>query len=245
MKDLAAPPQDVMQVCRNGHVITDLLRSNPGRGLSHCDQCGAPTLERCPTCGREIVGATLLPGMMPVGRRQPPRNCTLCGGPFPWAEQVDVTKGEEVNALAALGAFLRRVPRTIRQLRSRHGERPPFRVLDEHDLEDLFRALLPLIAGEVRSESRTPRYSAATRTDFFLPKEQVLLVLKRVTTETREKQLEEQLREDLAFYEAREGDPTLVVFLYDPEGLLHDPARWETTWASLTGNARVMCIIAT
>jgi hypothetical protein len=43
--------QDVMQVCRNGHVITGLLRTCPERGLSHCDRCGAPTLDRCLTYG--------------------------------------------------------------------------------------------------------------------------------------------------------------------------------------------------
>ena len=36
---------DVMQVCRNGHVITDLLHTYPERGLSHCDRCGAPILQ--------------------------------------------------------------------------------------------------------------------------------------------------------------------------------------------------------
>ena len=42
---------DVMQVCRNGHVITDMLRAHPESGLSHCDRCGAPTLDRCLTYG--------------------------------------------------------------------------------------------------------------------------------------------------------------------------------------------------
>ena len=48
---------DVMQVCHNGHVITDLLHTYPERGLSHCDRCGAPTRDRCGTCGRLITGA--------------------------------------------------------------------------------------------------------------------------------------------------------------------------------------------
>ena len=64
--------QDVMQVCRNGHVITDLLHTYADRGLSHCDRCGAATLDRCATCGLEIPGAVHVPGLVPVGRSQPP-----------------------------------------------------------------------------------------------------------------------------------------------------------------------------
>ena len=45
--------------------------------------------------------------------------------------------------LALLEELLRRLPRVIRQLRTRQGDRPPLRVEDERDLEDLLRALLP------------------------------------------------------------------------------------------------------
>src|SRR5205814_8178601 len=69
---------------------------------------------------------------------------------------------------AALENLLRRLPRVIHELRWRHGERPPFRVSDIHDLEDLLRALLPLQFDDVRPLCRTPSYAAATRTDFLL-----------------------------------------------------------------------------
>src|SRR5436853_7924129 len=83
--DTATHCQDVMQVCRNGHVVTDLLRTYPDRGLSHCDRCGAPTLDRCPTCGRELGGAVHVPGLVPLGQLQPPRFCADCGVAFPWS----------------------------------------------------------------------------------------------------------------------------------------------------------------
>ena len=60
-----AAAQDVMQVCLNGHVITDRLRGRPEHALSRCDRCGAPTLYRCPTCGRELPGARGVPGLEP------------------------------------------------------------------------------------------------------------------------------------------------------------------------------------
>src|SRR5439155_25452025 len=70
--------------------------------------------------------------------------------------------------LAALETLLRRLPRVVHELRSRHGERPPFRAADGYDLADLLRALLPLHFDDVRPPSRTPSYAAATRTDFLL-----------------------------------------------------------------------------
>src|SRR5262245_54509021 len=78
--------RDVMQVCSNGHVITDRLRDLPAAARPHCDRCGAATLVQCPTCG------TLLPGaaaseFSPVGSQRPPDFCSGCGAPFPWTVQ--------------------------------------------------------------------------------------------------------------------------------------------------------------
>src|SRR5437773_1666892 len=93
MPDLIDNPlQDVMQVCRNGHVITDLLHTYPDRGLSHCDRCGAMTIDRCSTCGMEIPGAVHVPGLVPVGRSQPPEFCASCGATFPWSREGNVAK---------------------------------------------------------------------------------------------------------------------------------------------------------
>ena len=58
------------------------------------------------------------------------------------------------DPLASLESLLRRLPRVIRQLRSRHGNRPPFLVSDERDLEDLLRALLHLLRGLLRGLRR-------------------------------------------------------------------------------------------
>src|SRR5260370_9564014 len=99
--------QDVMQVCRNGHVITDLLHTYPDRGLSHCDRCGAATLDRCATCGLEIPGAVHVPGLIPVGRSHPPEFYSACGAPFPWSPKAGL--GMPSNSLATLKRLLRRL----------------------------------------------------------------------------------------------------------------------------------------
>src|SRR5262249_19589729 len=144
---------------------TDLLRSCPERALAHCDRCGAATLDSCQTCGRELPGAIAVPGLHPVGARRPPLYCPACGAAFPWAHPPRPATAEPLDSLEGM---LRRLPRAVRQLRVRQGDRPAFRVVDEKDLEDLLRALLPLYFDDVRPQSRTPRYAACTRTDFLL-----------------------------------------------------------------------------
>src|SRR5581483_2914086 len=100
--------RDVMQVCRNGHVITDLLKTCPANGQVYCDRCGADTLSRCPSCDSELPGAVIVPGLTPVGARQPPSFCPVCGEGFPWA-RLEVAPPSPV--LAQVEALLRRLPR--------------------------------------------------------------------------------------------------------------------------------------
>jgi hypothetical protein len=209
---------DVMQVCRNGHVITDRLRSDPQSGRNHCDRCGAATLTRCGTCGADLPAAAALPGLVPLGTWPAPPCCPTCGAVFPWARKP--RPGRE--PVAALEALLGRLPLVIRQLRWRQGDRTPFTVIDERDLEDLVRSVLPLRFDDVRMETRTPAYSPGTRTDFLLAPEKIALTVKVMRSDLREAQLVEQWKEDIAYYRPRSDCRTLVGFAYDPAGLLRD-----------------------
>lgn len=237
--------QDVMQVCQNGHVITDLLHTYPERAASHCDRCGAPTLDRCPTCGQEILGATRVPGLDPVGLREAPECCTSCGAKFPWA----ATPAPAADATAPLGILehmLRRLPKVIRQLRVRQAtDRPPFRIIDERDLEDLLRCLLPLHFDDVRPESRTVSYSLASLTDFLLEPHHMIVTSKRTrSASVGEKELAEQVREDAAHYELQMEGGTLVCFIHDPEMILRERPKLEAAWSKPVGNLQVRVVIA-
>lgn len=241
MQTLDGCYQDLMQVCRNGHVITDLLHTYPERALSHCERCSAETLYSCETCGTELAGAVFVPGLVPIGRIDPPHYCATCGAAFPWAKR---SGSVESDPLAVLESLLRKLPLVARQLRIRQGERPPFRVEDERDLEDLLRALLPLQFDGVRLESRTPSYSPITRMDFLLHSGDIALTAKYVTTTLSDRQLARQLQEDVAYYERRSGSRALVGFLFDPEAFLRDPRLFETEWSKPQDNLDLRCVIA-
>lgn len=215
MLEIVDTKQDAMQVCRNGHVITDRLRTCPERAATHCDRCGAVAMDRCGTCGHELPGALVVPGLHPVGVCPAPRFCATCGAAFPWTLRQRPPKRQ---ALGVLETMLRRLPLAIRQLRVRHDARPPFRVVDERDLEDLLRSLLPLYFDDIRPESRTPSYAAATRTDFLLAPESIALTIKWARMG-----ILEQIAEDAAYYRRERKYRTLLVYFYDPEAMLREP----------------------
>jgi hypothetical protein len=233
---------NTMLVCRNGHVISDLLDAFPDQAASHCDRCGATTLDRCPTCGQILAGSIAVPGLVPAGRLQAPHYCSRCGARFPWAERFNPSSGPE--ALATLERLLRRLPRVARQLRYRHGNRPPFRIDDERDLEDLVRSLLALHFDDIRPQARTPRYSLGTRTDFWLGPDGTALTPKLATREIRPPQLRAQLQEDILFYQRERSCRSLVCYVHDPEQLLTDRQQLEAAWSGPEDDLDVRCVIA-
>src|SRR5262249_38052850 len=137
----------------------------------------------------------------------------------------------------------RRLPLVARQLRDRQGDRPSFRVDDEHDLEDLLRALLPLHFDDIRYERRTPRYASGSRTDFLLAPSAIALTVKRVSPRLRENLLGEQLAEDAGYYRQK-NCRTLVACVFDPERILVNPGQLETAWAGLSDDLRLQPVIA-
>ncbi len=232
--------RDVMQVCYNGHVITDLLKSCPQLRQSTCDQCGAATLDHCLTCGAELPGAVPTPGL--VGSRRAPERCLRCGAPFPWTQANPAPAPDD--ALTPLTKALRRLPRVIRELRNRQTDRPGFRIEDRRDLEDLLRALLPLWFDQVWPQSRTPSYAAQTQTDFLLTSEQIALTVKLVGSSINEQQLASQWQEDISHYAAQPNCRTLLGVVYDPLGAIPDPRRQETAWSRTERMLKAQWLIA-
>jgi len=233
--------QDVMQVCRNGHVVTNQMRTCPEQSRSHCERCGCNTLHACSTCGQELAGAIVVPGLQPVGAPRPPQFCSMCGAAFPWQSRPGQAKA---TAASILETFLRRLPLAIRQFRGRWSTRPPFCMEDEHDVEDLVRSLLPLFFDNVRLRSRTPAYAPDTRTDFLLYQEKIALTLKRTSAGQAQSFLETQLQEDRAYYRNISDCRTLWVYVNDPQTHLQDPRILETIWSQGEDGPPMRCVIS-
>ena len=235
--------QDVMQVCRNGHVITDLAHTYPERRparlrpLRGGDPRPLPDVRHgtsrggasCRACRRSASG----------GRRAaaPPAGPPSRGRKRPRPPSAD--------PLAPLEDCSAACRWSIRQLRWRQGERPPFRVEDERDLEDLLRALLPLHFDDVRPESRTPRYAAGTRTDFLLAPERTAVTVKFVRPPTGVAQVAEQLKEDAAYYRGRPDCGVLCRPGLRPGREVAEPQGMEAAWSVREDDWELRCVVST
>lgn len=87
---------EVMQVCRNGHIINYKVRSAPEFSRPNCVQCGESTIDQCPSCNTPIEGSYIPDdldwddndwrGGFSSSFAVPP-HCSRCGGSFPWTER--------------------------------------------------------------------------------------------------------------------------------------------------------------
>jgi hypothetical protein len=113
-------------------------------------------------------------------------------------------------------------------------------------VQDLLQALLRLHFDDVRPEEWTPSYAGgASRMDFLLKNEQVVIEAKMVRSSLGERQIGEQLIVDAARYRAHPDCKALVCFVYDPEAHLRNPRGIEADLAKLSAkDLNVIAIIA-
>ncbi len=76
---------DVAQICENGHVITDKLRTSPERAQKFCEDCGAATISACRNCNADIPGHHREPYVLTFGYGRP-SFCRNCGLAYPWTQ---------------------------------------------------------------------------------------------------------------------------------------------------------------
>ena len=71
---------DVMQVCMQGHKITERYNSSPEHRQEYCEQCGSETITSCQECGANIRGHYNVDGAVVVGSETDvPSYCHYCG----------------------------------------------------------------------------------------------------------------------------------------------------------------------
>ena len=112
----------------------------------------------------------------------------------------------------------------VRQIRSRHESRPTLDVQDEYDVQDLLHSLLWVEFDDVRAEEFIPSYGGkASRIDFLIKAERVVVEVKKTRARLDAKVLSTQLIDDIERYRSHPDCGTLVCFVYDPEGLIANP----------------------
>lgn len=149
------------------------------------------------------------------------------------------------DALALIEKLCLRFHSAARQLGRRHGDRPTLTIADEYDVQDLLHAILRLHFDDVRPEEHSPSYAGrASRVDFLLKAERIVIEVKKTRPSLKPGDLGEQLIVDRARYQAHPGCETLVCFVYDPDGLIDNPRGIEDDLEGVQGALRTRVIIA-
>ncbi len=129
-----------------------------------------------------------------------------------------------VNTIEYVKKICNRFHTVARQLQSRHADRGTIEINDEYDVQDLFHCLLKLFFDDVRAEEWTPSYAGgASRVDFLLKNEQIVVEIKKTRSGLADRQVGEQLIVDIERYTSHPDCKTLICFVYDPEGRIGNP----------------------
>lgn len=112
-----------------------------------------------------------------------------------------------------------------RQLRSRHEHRQTLEVSDEYDVQDLLHALLKVTFDDIRREEWTPSYAGGSaRMDIFIKGLGIVIEVKKTRQGLKDRTIGEELIIDIAKYRKHPECSKLICFVYDPEGLIGNPA---------------------
>ena len=242
---------DVQQVCLKGHQVTDSYHQSPEFRRAHCASCGAKTIHSCQQCNTEIKGRYNVPGVFAFGRTTVPRFCEACGEKYPWSDLPALDEGvAESDAVTRLDPALSiericsRVSLVVRQLRHRHENRTTLDVADEYDLQDLLHSLLHLFFDDVRPEEYSPSYAGkASRVDFLLKNESIVVEAKMTRSGLAEKQVGEQLIVDIARYKSHPNCKTLICLVYDPDHRIRNPRGIESDLSRVSDGLDVRVFI--
>ena len=167
---------------------------------------------------------------------------------LPWIQKKTENPGDNtarsLSDVALLERLLRRFHRSVRQLKHRHADRPSLVVRDEYDVQDLLHAILRGLFDDIRSEEYTPSYAGgASRMDFLLKSEQIVIETKVASASLRDKQVGEQLMIDIQRYQSHPDCKRLLCFVYDPGGEIKNPAGLETDLTRVHDKLEVKVIV--
>ncbi len=165
------------------------------------------------------------------------------------AEQNRRYPGEKMgsdvqSAVARLVQLADTFPRVVKRLRLRRADREALQINDEYDLQYLFVALLETRFEDIRPEEWGPSYAGgASRVDFLLKNESVLVETKMTRQGLTDKKLGDELIIDVHHYKQMPGCRALVCFVYDPEHRLSNPRGIENDLSKPTDGLAVSVLV--
>jgi len=138
---------------------------------------------------------------------------------------------EEANAVFkqhALKLIIEKFHLFASQIKNRYNDRHTVSMDDEYDVQDLMNALLHIYFEDVRKEEYTPSYAgSSTRIDFLLKREKILIEVKKTRSNLKDKEIGNQLINDIAHYKSHPDCKHLICFVYDPDKLIVNPRGLE------------------
>jgi len=142
---------------------------------------------------------------------------------------IDMGEFEEMeNHITILDRLFDKFHDVARQLVNRHSGRSTIIIEDEYDVQDLLHALLKINFDDVRPEDYTPSYAGRnTRIDFLLKKERIVIEVKKTRDTLKDKEIGDELLQDIARYKNHPDCDVLYCFVYDPQGLISNPRGLE------------------
>jgi len=157
---------------------------------------------------------------------------------------VDMQKSTEDSCDEVLTKIFDNFHNCARQARNRYNARSTIDISDEYDVQDFIHILLRLYYNDIRAEEYTPSYAGSSgRMDFLLYNEKVVIEVKRTRQGLKDREIGNQLIEDIARYQAHDRCKSLYCFVYDPEGLVGNPKGIENDLSGINGSINVKVII--
>lgn len=131
----------------------------------------------------------------------------------------DLPSGNALDARNRVRTIARRFPSVVQTLKKRFANRGAlFQMNDEADMQDLFRALLAVDFDNVVREDYVPQVGGRrTRIDFLLPDVGIGIELKMTRPGLGDKEVGDQLIQDIVRYENHPLCRTLMCIVFDRE----------------------------
>ncbi len=159
-------------------------------------------------------------------------------------DDKDIDEGNTEHATGIVCKICTNFHKAAKQILKRHDGRSTLEINDEYDVQDLLHSFLKLHFNDIRPEEWTPSYAgSASRMDFLLKKEKIVIEVKKTRKNLGAKEIGEQLLIDIERYTAHPDCETLICFVYDPDELVANPHGIENDLYRDTDSLKVITII--